>query len=112
MDCLFCKIIAGEVPSTRVYEDEHCYAFADIAPQAPIHIVVVPRQHVANIAQAAQVPGMMEQMGQAIAAITARQDMMQGGFRVVFNTGEYARQSVQHLHAHILGGGLLDERLG
>ena len=103
-DCLFCKIIAGDIPSAKVYEDEICFAFRDINPQAPTHILVVPKTHVMNIVDAAQLPdetlaGLLRAIGKI-----ARQEGLEKGFRVVSNCGPDACQSVPHLHFHILGG--------
>ena len=103
-DCLFCKIIAGEIPSSKVYEDEFCYAFRDIAPQAPVHVLVVSKAHVANVQEAAQLSD--ETLAALIRAIgkIAQQEKLDDGFRVVTNCGKDACQSVSHLHFHILGG--------
>ena len=104
MNCLFCKIIAGDIPSTKVYEDETVYAFRDIAPQAPTHILVVPKAHIAdcngvNADNAAIVAHIFEVIPQI-----AKAEGLDGGYRVVSNCGEDAGQTVQHLHFHILGG--------
>jgi len=110
-DCLFCSIIAGDIPSAKVYEDEFCYAFRDIAPQAPTHILVVPKSHVPDIAHADALPP------QAVAAILAaigkiaKQEGLENGFRVVSNCGPDACQSVPHLHFHILGGRQMGEKM-
>ena len=103
-DCLFCKIIAGEIPSSKVYEDEFCYAFRDINPQAPVHVLVVSKAHVANLQEAAELPD--ETLAALIRAIgkIAQQEKLENGFRVVTNCGKDACQSVSHLHFHILGG--------
>ena len=103
-NCLFCKIIAGDIPSAKVYEDEFCFAFRDINPQAPTHILVVPRTHIANIAEADKLPP--EALCALMAAIgkIAAQEGLEKGFRVVSNCGPDACQSVPHLHFHILGG--------
>ena len=103
-NCLFCKIIAGDIPSAKVYEDEFCFAFRDINPQAPTHILVVPRTHIANIAEADKLPS--EALCALMAAIgkIAAQEGLEKGFRVVSNCGPDACQSVPHLHFHILGG--------
>ena len=85
-DCIFCKIVAGEIPSTKVWEDDDFFAFKDINPVAPVHVLVIPKKHFA-IQKVAQVMGLDKD-----------------GFRVVFNTGEKAGQTVHHMHAHILGG--------
>lgn len=110
-DCLFCKIIAGEIPSAKVYEDEYCYAFKDIAPQAPVHILVVSREHVQNVKEAAALPdaalaGILRAIGQI-----ARQEKLENGFRVVTNCGPDACQSVPHLHFHILGGCAMADKM-
>lgn len=110
-DCLFCKIIAGQIPSAKVYEDEYCYAFRDIAPQAPVHILVVSKEHVTDIADADKLSDT------AIAAVIraigkiARQEKLENGFRIVSNCGKDACQSVSHWHVHILGGKQLSERM-
>ena len=103
-NCLFCKIIAGEIPSNKVYEDETVYAFRDIAPQAPTHILVVPKAHLedvngVNTENSAVVAHIFEVIPQIAAA-----EGLSGGYRVVSNCGPDAGQTVQHLHFHILGG--------
>lgn len=104
MSCLFCKIVEGAIPSTPVYQDEHCYAFADINPQAPTHILVVPRKHF----QSLDVVGAEEKplLGhlQWAAAEIARQKGLGNGYRVVLNTGDDGGQTIDHLHLHLLGG--------
>ena len=103
-DCLFCKIIAGDIPSAKVYEDEYCYAFRDIAPQAPTHILVVSKKHVQNVKEAAELSdAALAAIIRAIGKI-AEQEKLEKGFRVVTNCGPGACQSVNHLHFHILGG--------
>lgn len=103
-DCLFCKIIAGEIPSTKVYEDELVLAFRDIAPQAPTHVLVVPKPHVADCdAVTAENSGLVAHIFEVIPAI-ARAEGLTNGYRVVSNCGPDAGQTVQHLHFHILGG--------
>lgn len=102
--CLFCKIIAGEIPSTKVYEDETVFAFRDIAPMAPTHILVVPKVHIdscngVNADNSAVVAHIFEVIPQIAAA-----EGLTGGYRVVSNCGDDAGQSVKHLHFHILGG--------
>ena len=111
-DCLFCKIIAGDIPSDKVYEDEHCYAFRDIHPQAPVHILVVPKEHIkcaADITDENSV--LVAQCFEAVAKI-AKQEKLDGGFRVINNCGEAAGQTVPHLHFHILAGKPLGEQMG
>ena len=103
-DCLFCKIVAGDIPSAKVYEDEFCYAFRDIHPQAPTHVLVVSKAHVANLTEAAALPdNALAAMLRAISKIAA-QEKLEKGYRVVSNCGPDACQSVPHLHFHILGG--------
>ena len=104
MNCLFCKIIAGDIPSTKVYEDELVYAFRDIAPQAPTHILVVPKVHMADCnAVTAENSAVVAHIFQVIPHI-AKAEGLENGYRVVSNCGEDAGQTVQHLHFHILGG--------
>lgn len=103
-DCLFCRIMAGEIPSTKVYEDDFCYAFRDINPQAPVHVLVISKQHVANLTEAAALPDdALAGILRAIPGIAAREGLG-NGYRVVSNCGPDACQSVQHLHFHLLGG--------
>lgn len=104
-DCLFCKIVKGEIPSQRVYEDDYVYAFRDIAPQAPVHIVVVPREHAAS-----SVADLTPQNSinaakclEAIAKIAESEDL-RNGYRVITNIGQDAGQTIFHLHFHLLGG--------
>ena len=104
MDCLFCKIVAGEIPSTKVYEDEKILAFRDIAPMAPTHILVIPKMHIPSV------DGIHEENAAVVAhifskipAIAAAEGLV-NGYRVVSNCGADAGQTVQHLHFHILGG--------
>ena len=110
-DCLFCKIIAGDIPSTKVYEDELVYAFRDIAPQAPTHILVVPKAHIDSCGcitpeNSAVVAHIFEVIPQIVKA-----EGLEKGFRVVSNCGEDGCQSVLHLHFHILGGKKLSETM-
>ena len=102
-DCLFCKIIAGEIPSTKVYEDELCYAFYDIAPMAPKHFLVVPKKHLSSASEITEKDSaVVGHIFAVIAKLTKELDF--DGFRVVTNCGEIAGQTVQHLHFHVLGG--------
>jgi histidine triad (HIT) family protein len=103
-DCLFCRIISGEIPSKKVYEDEHTYAFEDINPQAPTHILVVPKKHIRGLKEASA--GDSELIGrcQLAAANIARQRNIEDGYRTVLNVGPRAGQSVFHLHVHLIGG--------
>ena len=103
-DCLFCKIIAGAIPSTKVYEDETVFAFRDIAPQAPTHILVIPKQHMASVNDVtADNSAVVAHIFEVIPQI-AKAEGLDGGYRVVSNCGADAGQTVHHLHFHILGG--------
>lgn len=103
-DCLFCKIVAGVIPSTKVYEDETVLAFRDIAPMAPTHILVIPKTHIASVAEVtAENSGVVAHIFEVIAKI-AKDEGLEEGFRVVSNCGPHAGQTVHHLHFHILGG--------
>ena len=102
--CLFCKIVAGEIPSTKVYEDELVYAFRDIAPQAPTHILVIPKEHLASVAEInAYNSHLVSHIFEVIPQIAAAENLS-NGYRVVSNCGPDAGQTVNHLHFHILGG--------
>ena len=103
-DCLFCRIITGEIPSKKVYEDEHTYAFEDINPQAPVHVLIVPKKHIRGLKEAQSED--MELIGRChvTAASIARQRSIEDGYRTVLNVGPRAGQSVFHLHVHLLGG--------
>jgi len=103
-NCLFCKIIAGDIPSAKVYEDESVYAFRDINPQAPTHILVVPKVHLASVNEVnADNSGVVAHIFEVIPQIAAAEGLT-GGYRVVSNCGADAGQTVHHLHFHILGG--------
>ena len=103
-NCLFCKIIAGDIPSNKVYEDETVYAFRDIAPQAPTHVLVVPKTHIESCnGITADNAAVVAHIFEVIPQITASEGLA-NGYRVVSNCGEDAGQTVQHLHFHILGG--------
>jgi len=104
MSCLFCKIIDGSIPSTRVYEDEQCIAFTDINPQAPIHVLVVPRKHIVSLAEATEEDSALLSHLLSTVAEIARDKKLAAGYRVVINTGENGGQTVDHLHLHLLGG--------
>jgi len=103
-DCLFCKIASGAIPVTRLYEDEQVLAFPDINPQAPVHILIIPRQHFASLAHTApEDAGLLGHLLAAAAEI-ARQQNLTKGYRLVINTGSDGGQTVEHLHVHLLGG--------
>ena len=113
MDCLFCKIIAGEIPSTKVYEDDTVLAFKDINPLAPVHILVIPKVHIDSAAAVnASNSGVVAHIFEVIAQIAKEQNIDFDGFRVVTNCGENGCQSVKHLHFHILGGRKLEVSMG
>ena len=111
MDCLFCAIINGDIPSKKVYEDDKCYAFLDINPQAPIHFLIVPKAHIASVNEINEencdiiahifsvIPGLAVALG------------LDGGYRVVSNVGDDGCQSVKHLHFHVIGGAKLSDSM-
>ena len=104
-DCLFCKIIAGEIPSSKVYEDELCYTFNDIAPQAPTHFLVVPKAHIQSVsAVTAENSAVVAHIFEVIAKLSKELGFDEAGYRVVSNIGEAGQQSVPHLHFHVLAG--------
>lgn len=111
MNCLFCKIIAGEIPSSKVYEDDKMLAFKDINPMAPVHVLVIPKIHIENV------DGVNEENSKYVAHIfekipeIAKMSGLTNGYRVITNCGEDGCQSVMHLHFHILGGTKLPEKL-
>ncbi|MCL2867297.1 MAG: histidine triad nucleotide-binding protein [Clostridia bacterium] len=111
-DCVFCKIIQGAIPARKVYEDEQVYAFHDISPQAPVHVLVMPKKHILDLSEAAQYDGICEACLQACTAVAKLMKIDQTGYRVAANTGPHACQSVPHLHFHVLGGDLLSARVG
>ena len=111
MDCIFCKIIAGDIPSSKVFEDEYVYAFRDIAPMAPVHILVVPKEHIASADGInAENSVYVSRIFEAIPQIAATEGLA-NGYRVITNCGEDGCQSVKHLHFHIRGGKKLPESL-
>ena len=110
-DCLFCKIAAGEIPSTCVYDADGVYAFRDINPQAPVHILVIPKAHIGSVAEVNEEnSAIVSKCFEAIAKI-ARAEGLEGGYRVISNCGDDAGQTVHHLHFQILGGTKMGERL-
>lgn len=112
MDCIFCKIIKGDIPSSKVYENEYVYAFRDINPQAPVHILVVPKEHISSVDEiTAENSAIVAKIFEAIPEI-AKSEKLFGGYRVISNCGADACQSVKHLHFHILGGAQLGEQMG
>ena len=104
-DCLFCKIIAGEIPCNKVYENDKVFAFRDINPQAPVHVVLVPKAHVSGLNEVFNLEDeTIAKVLRAVPQIAAREGIAESGYRLVSNCGKDACQSVQHLHFHILGG--------
>jgi len=107
-DCIFCKLIAGQIPSRKVYEDEDVYAFHDIHPHAPVHFMIVPRKHIPSLAQATPddqaLLGKILLLAPKLALEQGCKPYPEGGFRVVVNTGDEGGQEVHHLHVHVLGG--------
>ena len=111
MDCIFCKIINGEIPSSKVYEDEKVYSFRDINPQAPVHILVVPKEHIESTDEInSENSGIVAHIFE-IVPIIAKQEGLSKGYRIVSNCGADACQSVKHLHFHIIGGKQLNDRM-
>lgn len=104
-DCLFCKIIANKIPCAKVYEDETVFAFNDINPQAPVHILVLPKEHYAGIHEIPpQKTDILKKLFEAIQKIVAEKGLLEGGYRLVANFGAKAGQSVDHIHVHVLSG--------
>lgn len=112
MDCIFCKIINKEIPSNIVYEDEEILAFKDIAPQAPIHIVVIPKKHIEKITQIQKEDeALIGKIYSVINQIAKEQGIAEEGFRVIINCGENGGQEVKHIHFHLLGGTKLSGKI-
>ena len=110
-NCLFCKIIAGEIPSTKVYEDESVYAFLDINPMAPVHVLIVPKAHIESADGVnAENSAVVAKIFETIPKIAASEGLT-NGYRVISNCGSDACQSVKHLHFHILGGAQLSDKM-
>lgn len=101
-DCLFCKIVAGDIPATVIHEDEHCLAFEDISPQAPTHVLVIPKRHLKDQRALSEAPELMGHLYAAVNKVAAERGL--GDYRTVVNTGASAGQTVFHLHIHLLGG--------
>ena len=113
MECIFCKIVAGELPSDILYQDEELIAFRDINPHAPVHLLIIPKRHIPSVA------GLTESelpiIGRMVAAanrLAKDEGVLESGYRLVINCGENGRQIVQHLHMHLIGGRKLSESLG
>ncbi len=111
MDCLFCSILEGTIPSTKVYEDESVYAFRDINPQAPVHVLVIPKTHISSADMIDETTSAaVARVFEAIPKI-AKECGLEKGYRVITNVGEHGCQSVKHLHFHVLGGTQLSEQM-
>ena len=112
MDCIFCKIIAGEIPSKKAYEDEYMLAFHDINPQAPVHILVIPKAHIPSVDGVnAENSAVVAKIFETIPKIAAEAGLT-NGYRVITNCGDDACRTVKHLHFHIIGGKKLPENMG
>ena len=104
-DCLFCKIVAGEIPSTQVHADDMVIAFRDIAPRAPTHILLVPREHIASAAELTEADGpLLGRLFRVAAEIARKEAIAESGYRLVSNVGRWGGQTVDHLHLHLMGG--------
>lgn len=104
-DCLFCRILAGDVPAEAVYENDHVFAFRDINPVAPTHVLLIPREHIASLNDAAAPQrALLGEMLLAAREVAAREGLSESGYRLVFNTMKDAGQVVFHIHAHLIGG--------
>ena len=106
MDCIFCKIVNGEIPADIVYEDEEILAFRDLAPQAPVHLLIIPKEHIASLDEISESAGHSELLGRLMSKIRliAALTELETGYRVISNCGEDALQTVKHLHFHLIGG--------
>ncbi len=111
-DCLFCRIVAGEIPATVVHETGTTLAFRDIGPKAPVHVLVIPKAHHVDVAALAEAdPLLAGQVLAAAAAVAKAEGLQSDGYRTIFNTGGYGGQEVLHVHAHVVGGGPLGPML-
>lgn len=110
-NCLFCKIIKGDIPSNKVYETDDVLAFRDINPQAPVHILVIPKEHIDGVGSITPGNSLAAAKCLEAAAVIAKQEKLDGGFRVISNCGPDAGQTVPHLHFHILAGKNMGEKL-
>jgi histidine triad (HIT) family protein len=103
-DCLFCRIVAGEIPATVVYETETTLAFRDIDPKAAVHVLVIPKEHYADVVSLTSDPAVSAELLATATAVAEGEGLTGDGFRLMFNTGRFAGQEVFHVHAHVLGG--------
>ena len=111
MDCIFCKIAAGEIPSKKAYEDDKVLAFYDLEPQAPVHILIIPKEHISSCAEIAEKNSEVISHIFEVAAKLGKELGLDNGYRIVNNCGENACQTVKHIHFHVLGGEKLSERM-
>jgi histidine triad (HIT) family protein len=112
-DCIFCKIAAGQIPAQVVWQDEHALAFRDIHPQAPVHVLFIPKQHVGSFAEVTEAQGaFLASLGAGLRAVAEAEGVAQTGFRVLSNNGPDGGQEVPHLHVHLVGGRALGPMLG
>lgn len=107
-DCIFCKIVAGEIPSNKVYENDYVYAFEDLNPMMPVHTLIIPKNHYKNIADSIPNEEMAELM-QAVGEVAKLKGIDESGFRVEINTNDDACQTVHHVHVHVLGGAKMND---
>ena len=112
MDCIFCAIIKGDIPSKKVYEDDSCYAFLDINPQAPVHCLVVPKEHISSANEINEGNSALVAHIFTVIPKIAKELGLDGGYRVISNVGDDGCQSVKHMHFHILGGAKLSDKMG
>ena len=113
MDCIFCQIVSGEVPSDIVYQDEEVIAFHDIKPQAPVHLIIIPRRHIPSLAHLSQADlSLVGHMVGIANQLAKREGVAESGYRLVINCGEEGGQLVPHLHLHLIGGRRLSDELG
>ena len=110
-NCIFCKIASGEIPSTKVFENEYVFAFRDIAPQAPVHILVIPKKHMESMNSVDEESSVWAVKCLEAIAYIAKQEKLDNGYRVISNCGEDAGQTVKHLHFHIIAGKKLSEQM-
>ncbi len=111
MGCIFCKIVRGEVPSTQVYEDDLVVAFDDIQPQAPVHVIVVPKQHIGNLNELGDKESWFSML-KAAQEVAKKKGINESGYRIVVNCGRDGTQIIWHLHLHVLGGRQLESKMG
>ena len=113
MECVFCKIVAGEIPSDIIYEDDEFIAFRDIQPQAPVHLLIIPRGHISSVSQLtdkqSQLAGRLIMLAKRLAE---KEQIAESGYRLVINSGEEGGQIVPHLHLHLIGGKKLSDQIG